>query len=400
MSQATEIYQIKELTPKQKEIIKATIPTLEAAGTTLTTEFYKYLISSNDEVKPFFNQTDQKLLRQPKILAFALLNYAKNIDDLAPLTAFVQQIVLKHVGLQVQPNHYPIVGGCLLETMKKLLGETASEEFLEAWGTAYGNLAQILINAEHAEYLKNLWQGFKEFKVTKIENESSNVKSVYFTPADGSKISLPKRGQYVAIRWLDAGDKFETSREYSLSQYPTDNQYRISVRHLKDGKISTYIHDKLAVGSTIKVAPPAGNFVYDDKDEHRSVVLFAGGIGITPLLPIAEYALGKGRAVTLLNSNVDSTTRPFGDKLKELGENYPEKFQLQEFFSAGKLADSGKVTASRLLEKDLDFIESLAKTDYYLIGPREYMKFVRQILENKGIEPSNIRSEFYGPVEV
>ena len=123
-------YEVKELTPAQIKIIKDTVPILEQAGETLTAKFYNRMLTNYDEVKPFFNITDQKLLRQPRILAFALLNYAKNIEDLAPLTSFVQQIVSKHVGLQVKAEHYPIVGTCLIETMIELLpAEVANKEF-------------------------------------------------------------------------------------------------------------------------------------------------------------------------------------------------------------------------------------------------------------------------------
>ena len=72
-------YEVKELTPAQIKIIKDTVPILEQAGETLTAKFYNRMLTNYDEVKPFFNITDQKLLRQPRILAFALLNYAKTL---------------------------------------------------------------------------------------------------------------------------------------------------------------------------------------------------------------------------------------------------------------------------------------------------------------------------------
>ena len=72
-------YETKQLTPAQVKIILDTVPILEEAGETLTQKFYQRMIGNYDEVKPFFNTTDQKLLRQPKILAFALLNYAKTL---------------------------------------------------------------------------------------------------------------------------------------------------------------------------------------------------------------------------------------------------------------------------------------------------------------------------------
>ena len=100
---ANQVYTIQQLSPEQVNIVKASVPILKALGQELTKNFYQKMLSSYPEVKPFFNESDQKLLRQPKILAFALLKYAENIENLEPLTGFVQKIVTKHVGLQVKP---------------------------------------------------------------------------------------------------------------------------------------------------------------------------------------------------------------------------------------------------------------------------------------------------------
>ena len=396
------VYQIRELTPREKELIKASVPILEESGDVLTSKFYNHMLTDFPEVKPFFNESNQKTMKQPKILAFALLHYAKNIDDIAPLTAFVNQIVVKHVGLQVKPEHYPIVGQCLLDTMETLLGpEIATEEFLTAWATAYGNLAQILINAEAEKYKTMEWDGFRGFKITRIENESRNVKSVYFKPADGGKIAMPKRGQYVCIRFKLPDSDTEKSREYSLSQYPSSDEYRISVRLLEGGQISPFIHNGLQVGSTIRVSPPAGQFIYRESDVAKPVVLFVGGIGITPLVSITEKALESGRQVYMLNSNRQVETRPFAKWLQGLKEKYGDKFKLIEFIS--NESDSGlhaidKLESRRLAAQDFDFVKP--NFDYYMLGPNPYMNFVKGELLNRGVEESEIASEFFGPMEV
>lgn len=400
---STTIYEIQELTDRQKELIKASIPILEQAGDVLTSKFYTHMLTDHPEVKPFFKDSDQKLMRQPKILAFALLNYAKNIDDISPLTDFVNQVVVKHVGLQVKPEHYPIVGKCLLDTMRSLLGEeTATDEFLHAWATAYGNLAQILINAEQQKYKQNAWDGFRDFKVTRIADESKNVKSVYFAPVDDGKIALPQRGQYVCIRWQLPNLDHETSREYSLSAYPKSNEYRISVRLLEGGQVSGYIHSDLKVGTTICVAPPSGQFTY--RENEKPVVLFVGGIGITPLVSITEYALENGREVIMFYSNKTVETRPFTDWLHSLKKNFGDKFKLKEYFSNDKTSSShaiDELEARALGDHDFEFIKTKNNDyDLYLLGPSGYMGYVKKQLVAKGVDESLIASEFFGPVEV
>lgn len=44
------------------------------------------------------------------------------------------------------PEHYPIVGTCLLQAIKEVLGDAATEEIMEAWRVAYGFLADIFID--------------------------------------------------------------------------------------------------------------------------------------------------------------------------------------------------------------------------------------------------------------
>lgn len=401
MSEANyKIFKPQDLSESQKNYIKASVPFLEENGVTLTAQFYEYMLNTHKDVRPLFNETNQKLLTQPKILAFSLLNYAKNIDDITPLVGFVRQIQEKHVALQVEPYMYTIVGGCLLETMQKMLGIDASDPLIEAWSVAYGNLAQILIDAEHELYLKNAWQGFRDFTVTKTVLEADTVKSVYFRPSDNGKLALPKRGQSVCIRWSLPNEELEKSRQYSLSQYPASNEYRISVRHIEGGLISTYVHKHLKAGDSIRVACPTGQFVYDDSHESDDVVLFAGGIGITPLIPIIDLALKRKRKVSLIYSNKTVNSRPFGDWFRDLKKIYGDKFQLKEFLlrpqDNSTLID--EAFNRRLEEKDFDFISK--NIDVYMLGPVPYMKFVKENLVKRGLEDSNIKSEFFGPYEV
>ncbi|CAD1809478.1 Flavohemoprotein [Candida parapsilosis] len=396
----TQDYKQQDLTPEQIKLILSTVPILEQAGETLTAKFYKRMLTNYDEVKPFFNETDQKLLRQPRILAFALLNYAKNIEDLAPLTTFVQQIVSKHVGLQVKAEHYPIVGTCLIETMVEILPkDIATPEFVEAWSIAYGNLAALLIELEANEYKKEPWQGFKPFKVTKLVDECSDVKSVYFTPEDGSKLPSTKPGNYVCIRWKLPGEEFEKSREYSISQVPENNEYRISVRKLDGGKISTFVHEQLKVGDVLPVAPPNGNFIYKEEPKEKDLVLIAGGIGITPLVSISQAALSQGRKVKLIYTNKSTEHRPFGAYFKQQLETYPENLSIVEYFSHqedDKVEAISKSFNRRLASEDLDFIDG-SKDEVYLLGPRGFIKVFKDHLNKKGID---VNFEYFGPLDV
>ncbi|MDP3134147.1 MAG: globin domain-containing protein, partial [Burkholderiaceae bacterium] len=106
------------LTDSQRAIVKSTVPLLETGGEALTTHFYRIMLSEYPEVRPLFNQAHQASGDQPRALANSVLMYAKHIDRLEALGNLPAQIINKHVSLQVMPEHYPIVGACLLRAIR------------------------------------------------------------------------------------------------------------------------------------------------------------------------------------------------------------------------------------------------------------------------------------------
>lgn len=411
------------LTDSQKQIITASIPFLSENGVELTAKFYSYMLDTYPEVRPFFNKSHQITKKQPKILAFALLQYATNINDLTPLLGFVRQIVEKHVGLQVTPEQYNIVGTCLLKTLKEMLGDAATDEFIEAWKVAYFDLANILIDLEKKRYetelsIENAWLGFKDAHVGKIVSESDSVKSVYII-ADDDKYAKFYPGQYITIRLSTDNGETIQSREYSLSNEFTDltnglKYYRISVRRIPGGVVSNYIHDELKKDDVLKISSPYGKLLepalksLEEKDGviDKPVVFFIAGIGITPAVSSIEYFLNRGNKVQLFLSNSDSNSRVFSEWLETLLTKYPELLKVEEFVSQGEPITTSEsnhtIHTRRITKGDLEFVTSdnINNFNYYLIGPLSYMNLVTETLKLKGLDVSVINSEQYGPVSV
>ena len=109
------------LTEEQKTIIKATVPILQTGGETLTKHFYGVMLKEYPEVVPFFNMSHQRTGDQPRALAHSVLMYAKHIDNLEAIGPLAGQIINKHVALAVRADHYPIVGACLLRSIREVL---------------------------------------------------------------------------------------------------------------------------------------------------------------------------------------------------------------------------------------------------------------------------------------
>ena len=113
---------------------------------------YEIMFHNHPEVKEQSDMSAQANDSQPAKLANAVYAYASHIDNLEVLKSTVEKIAHRHVQTHVQPEQYAIVGESLLQAMKDVLGEAATDEVMSAWTEAYGALAEVFINREHQIY--------------------------------------------------------------------------------------------------------------------------------------------------------------------------------------------------------------------------------------------------------
>lgn len=386
------------LSAQQTAIIKATVPLLETGGETLTKHFYQIMLGEYPQVRVLFNQAHQASGDQPRALANSVLMYARHIDRLQELGPLVGQIVHKHVSLQILPEHYPIVGACLLRAIREVLGaEIATDEVLEAWGAAYGQLADILIGAEEAVYAANEakdggWRGAREFRVARKEAESEEITSFYLVPADGGAVPEFVPGQYLGLRFVIDGE--EMRRNYSLSAAPNGRELRISVKREAGGRISNYLHDQVQVGDRLEVFPPAGDFVLAESD--KPLALITAGVGITPALAMLEQALASGREVRFIHFARHAGVHAFRAWLDEQCAQHP---QLKRFYCyseprEGDQADAEGFSSAALLN---DWLPEQRDLDAYFLGPKPFMAQVQRQLAELDVPPAQCRYEFFGP---
>jgi nitric oxide dioxygenase len=250
------------ITAAQRAIVSSTVPLLEQGGEALTTHFYKMLLAEHPEVRPFFNETHQAKGDQPRALANGVLMYAKNIDRLEAMGPLATQIVNKHVALQVMPEHYPIVGGCLLRAIRDVLGaEDRDRRGDRRLGAAYGQLADILIGAEKQLYDAKAaapggWRGARAFTVARKVRRKRGDHLVPFRPADGGALMDFAPGQYIGL--LLRVDGKDIRRNYSLSAAPNGKTYRISVKREPGGVASNHLHERVQVGEHAATAAALG----------------------------------------------------------------------------------------------------------------------------------------------
>lgn len=373
---------------EQKQWIKATIPALEQGGEALTTHFYKLMFSKYPVTATFFNPAHQQKGTQPRALANAVLAYAKHIDNPAVLMNAVTLIVNKHVALGVKAEHYPIVGECLLQAMKEVLGEAATPEIIDAWAAAYGQLADILINAEANLYAKQAmstggWEGQRAFTIAAKEQESELVTSFYLKPADGQAIMAFKPGQYITLHLDINGSK--VMRNYSLSDSPNGTHYRISVKREEGGVVSNHLHQHLHVGDTVQLSPPCGEFVLNEGTE--PVVLITAGVGLTPAIAMLKASAGK-RDVHFIHACKNMAQHSFkalSDQLSEQHDNVHTRYVYENV--------DGLIKQQTLAE------HLPGNAHVYFLGPVPFMSTVKTLLSKMGVPAERQHFEFFGPAQ-
>ncbi len=392
---------ITMLSQRTIDLVKATVPALSQHGEAITRHFYRVMFQDHPELKAFFNDAHQAHGTQARALAGAVLAYAARIDRLDAIAGALPRIVHKHAALGVLPEHYPIVGRCLLRAIREVLGEAATDEVIAAWAEAYRALADLLIAAEEQVYAANAgrpggWRGLRRFRVARRQRESAIITSFYLEPVDGGPLLAFVPGQYITLVLTVDGETVR--RNYSLSDAPGKPWYRISVKREPGGRVSNWLHDEAQVGAEIQLQAPCGDFVLEAGPARRPLVLVTGGVGITPAISMVEVAAPSGRPVHFVHAARDGEVHAFRERADALAAHHPN-LQLLYVYDEPRPGDRphvvGRVTPqllAGLLPADRD-------VDFYFLGPKPFMQSVYAAALDLGVPSDRLRYEFFGPLQ-
>jgi nitric oxide dioxygenase len=398
------------LTPRTKEIVKATAPVLAQHGYDIIKHFYRDMLGTHPELKNVFNMRHQERGEQQEALARAVYAYAANIDDPGCLEAVLKNIANKHVSLDVRPEQYPIVGEHLLAAIRAVLGAAATEDIISAWAQAYGNLADILMGMEtelreESGDKPGGWVGWRDFIVRARQPESDVITSFLLEPADGKPVLDFEPGQYISVALHVPRLGLQQIRQYSLSDAPNGRSYRISVKReggpdpQTAGYVSTLLHDQVQVGDTIRVSAPHGTF-YVDVHAQTPVVLISGGVGLTPMISMLNRVLqSPQREVVFVHGARNSAVHAMKDYLRETAQSHPH-FNVIIFYDQPLPGDQQGQDFDYAGMVDLDKIADrvmLPDADYYICGPIPFMRLQHDALLSRGIREPRVHYEVFGP---
>jgi len=151
-------------------------------------------------------------------------------------------------------------------------------------------------------------------EVAAIVREAEDVVSLELRDPDGAALPPWTPGAHVDVILANGAE-----RQYSLcGDVDTPEQWRVAILREPAGRGgSAYIHDELEIGARVDARGPRNHFPLLAGDEYRMV---AGGIGITPLLPMIEQLERSGASWRMLYGGRRRASMAFLDRLAGFGD--------------------------------------------------------------------------------
>ncbi|OYY86580.1 MAG: hypothetical protein B7X76_02200 [Azorhizobium sp. 39-67-5] len=187
-----------------------------------------------------------------------------------------------------------------------------------------------------------------------------------------------------------------------MSNAANGETYRISVKREDKGLASTWLHDQAVPGTVLKVAPPAGEFFLEDRPE-RPVVLLSGGVGLTPMVAMLETLVNRHpeQPVHFVHGTLDGTTHAMSAQVRGLAAT-GRAAKVTTFYEAPRAQDvvgrdfdiAGRIDAEWLTAHT-----PLQDADYFLCGPRPFLRALVAALSLSGVASDRVHYEFFGPAD-
>ena len=236
------------------------------------------------------------------------------------------------------------------------------------------------------------------------------VKDIHKTTSDCSVITLNipeelaetfsyKQGQYITFK-ATINDE-EIRRSYSLCSSPTEEEWKVAVKKIEDGRFSSFANDTLREGDDVEVMPPSGRFYTEvQPTADKNYVAFAAGSGITPILSIIKthLELEPESSFKLFYVNRSVSSIILKDEIEALKNKHVDRFQVFHFLTQ---EDRGiPIFNGRIDQEKLEFItDHLLQTEdinhYFICGPNDMIFLIKDYLEQHGVAEKSIHFELF-----
>ncbi len=213
--------------------------------------------------------------------------------------------------------------------------------------------------------------------------ETPEVCALELVAADGGALPPFEAGAHLDVHLPDG-----LVRQYSLCNDPAETRrYLIAVlREAESRGGSVAVHDALREGDTLTIGAPRNHFQLAESAAHS--LLLAGGIGVTPLLAMAEALAARGADFSLHYCTRNAARVVFGSRLAQP----PLAGRVQLHLSEGPHADRLDIAAT--------LAAAAADSHLYVCGPARFIQAALDAAHALGWPEARVHREFFAAPEV
>ncbi len=251
---------------------------------------------------------------------------------------------------------------------------------------------------------------FHRLKLAKKQELTKTTFSLEFEITE--KLSthyLFEAGQYVTLQLISQGNIVQ--KDFSMTSAPHEEKITLGIKINSEESFANSLFKNLQIGDEVEVSEPRGRFTLISKPhEFRTIVGFAGGIGITPILSHFKnilYTEPRTR-LYLFYGNKNKNQVAFKNELDELVRHYPNRLEIHYFYSQEKVGNGlfeGRLNAKKvaliinqILQLDDTDEESTiwdAVDEVLICGKGEMIKSIANACYQHGIPKKNIHFELF-----
>lgn len=226
-------------------------------------------------------------------------------------------------------------------------------------------------------------------RIEAVRQETPTVKS-FRLDLGGQELS------FLPGQWVDCYAEVDGSLEvagYTITSSPTTKtSIEMAIRYSGDNLVTRFLHETAVVGDLLHVDGGQGDFYYR-REMGDSLVLIAGGIGITPLMSILRHvdAAELGVSATLFYSAKSPSELIFRNELEEMAAR---NVKIRCIFTVTGTSEEpwegrfGRIDSVLIEDSKVD-LDAL----FFICGPPPMGLDMAEMLEGQGVPPSRIKYE-------
>ena len=236
------------------------------------------------------------------------------------------------------------------------------------------------------------------------------VKDVYKETDDCSVISFEvpedlraqftySPGQHLTLKKIIDGE--DVRRSYSLCSSPLDNEWRVAVKQIFEGKFSSFVNQQLQPKDVLEVMPPSGDFgVGVDEKASKNYLFFAAGSGITPILSMLKTHLAKepntNCKLFYLNKNAKSII--FKEEIEQLRNQFFGRLEIFYFLTREQRDIellNGRFTPEKIQQLAAQVFDVDEVNEVFVCGPEEMIFMIQDELVKLGLPKDRVHFELF-----